>query len=103
MMEMFHVMTLFCLLFVLQVFSEEAKDLDCASLCEQVDSGFAGICCGHEYCDCDSGSDIPLECPPEEVFCDKIGECVSILGQECAEADYCCAGDKPTTTPKPVE
>ena len=30
---------------------------------------------GHEYCDCDSGSDIALECPPDEVFCDKIGKC----------------------------
>ena len=28
---------------------------------------------------------------------------MSILGQECAEADYCCAGDMPTTTPKPAE
>ena len=38
--------TTLCVLFVLQVFSEEAKELDCASLCEQVDSGYAGICCG---------------------------------------------------------
>ena len=77
---------------------------------------------GHEYCDCDSGSDIPLVCPPDELFCDAIGEfklqnvhkfhaqkkalflepflgdCVHIFGQECSDTDYCCAGDKPTTT-----
>ena len=29
---------------------------------------------GHDYCDCDSGSDSALECPPGEVFCDKIGQ-----------------------------
>lgn len=87
-------------MFVLQVFSEEAREplLDCASLCEQVDTGFAGICCGQEYCDCDSGSDLPLECPPDEQFCDEIGDCVPILGQECAEAEYCCAGNTSTTT-----
>ena len=37
---------LFCVVFVLQVLSEDARELDCASLCEQVDSGLAGICCG---------------------------------------------------------
>ena len=83
------------LVFVLQVLCDEESQprLDCGSLCEQVDSGLAGICCGkmksenvenivilwleltgHEYCDCDSGSDIALECPPEEVFCDKISQ-----------------------------
>ena len=29
---------------------------------------------GHEYCDCDSGSDVVLTCPPDELFCDNIGE-----------------------------
>ena len=32
------------------------------------------IVTGHEYCDCDSGSDLPLMCPPEELFCDAIGK-----------------------------
>ena len=26
------------------------------------------------------------------------GDCVPILGQECAEAEYCCAGNTSTTT-----
>ena len=80
-----------CVLFVLQVFSHEASQpkFSCASLCDQVDFGYAGICCGkikyksekqtffvtgHEYCDCDSGSDVPQVCPPDELFCDAIGE-----------------------------
>ena len=85
-----------CVFFVLQVLceGEEASQakFSCASLCEQVDFGYAGICCGkfkliikekktlfrfvtgHEYCDCDSGSDIPLVCPADELFCDAIGE-----------------------------
>ena len=88
------VITLICVLSFLQVFSEEASQpkFSCTSLCEQVDFGFAGICCGrinikrereknklfkivtgHDYCDCDSGSDIPLACPADEVFCDAIG------------------------------
>ena len=29
---------------------------------------------GQEYCDCDSGSDLPLVCPPDEQFCDEIGQ-----------------------------
>ena len=93
MMLKLRVITPLCVLFVLQVFSEEASqpEFSCASLCEQVDFGYAGICCGkiknikvkkklflfvtgHEYCDCDSGSDIPLVCPPDELFCDLIGE-----------------------------
>ena len=94
MMLKLHVITPLCVLFVLQVFSEEASQpkFSCASLCDQVDFGYAGICCGkiknikvnknkifllvtgHEYCDCDSGSDIALECPPQEVFCSKIGQ-----------------------------
>ena len=31
---------------------------------------------GHEYCDCDSGSDLPRVCPADELFCDNIGEYV---------------------------
>ena len=27
-----------------------------------------------------------------------LGDCVPILGQECAEAEYCCAGNTSTTT-----
>jgi len=94
------VITPLCVLFVLQVFSDEASQpkLCCASLCDQVDFGYAGICCGHEYCDCDSGSDIPLVCPTDELFCDAIGDCVHIFGQQCSEAEYCCAAEKPTTT-----
>ena len=87
-----HVITPLCVLFVLQVFSDEARQpkLSCASLCEQVEFGYVGICCGkikykseknklffvtgHEYCDCDSGSDVSLVCPPDELFCDAIGE-----------------------------
>ena len=42
----FQMINLFCVVFVLQVLSEDARELDCASLCEQVDSGLAGICCG---------------------------------------------------------
>ena len=36
------------LVFVLQVLCDEESQpsLDCGSLCEQVDSGLAGICCG---------------------------------------------------------
>ena len=43
----FSVITL-SLVFVPQVLSVEASDhgLDCGSLCEQVDSGLAGLCCG---------------------------------------------------------
>ena len=92
MMLKLHVITQLCVLSFsfLQVFSEEASHpkFSCTSLCEQVDFGFAGICCGrinfkherimkivtgHDYCDCDSGSDIPLACPADEVFCDAIG------------------------------
>ena len=42
------VITPLCVLFVLQVFSDEASQpkFSCASLCEQVDFGYAGICCG---------------------------------------------------------
>jgi len=100
MMLKLHVITPLFVLFFLQVFSEEARELelDCISLCKQVDSGFAGICCGQEYCDCDSGSDVPLVCPADEVFCDAIGDCVYIFGQECSETDYCCDGDNSTTT-----
>ena len=31
------------------------------------------IVIGHEYCDCSTGSDTPLPCPDETVFCDLIG------------------------------
>ena len=38
------------LVFVLQVLSGSVEEsqprLDCGSLCEQVDSGLAGVCCG---------------------------------------------------------
>ena len=93
MMLKLQVITPLCVLFVLQVFSAEASQpkFSCGSLCGQVDFGYAGICCGkiknikvkkklflfvtgHEYCDCDSGSDIPLVCPPDELFCTAIGE-----------------------------
>ena len=91
MMLKLRLITPLCVLFVLQVFSEEASQpkFSCASLCEQVDLGYAGICCGkikkikvkktffvtgHEYCDCGSGSDIPLMCLPDELFCNGIGE-----------------------------
>ena len=48
MMLKLHVKTPLCVLLVLQVFSQEASQpkLSCASLCEQVDFGYAGICCG---------------------------------------------------------
>ena len=38
---------LFCFLFVLQVYSDEAiqPKLTCASMCAKVDYGNAGICC----------------------------------------------------------
>lgn len=86
----FFFVILFCFLFVLQVCSEDAfqPKLTCASMCEQVEFGNAGICCsktnpknrnkqlfkvitGHDYCDCGSGSNIPRQCPTDEVFCDK--------------------------------
>ena len=94
MMLRLRVITPLCVFFVLQVLSEEASQpkFSCASLCEQVDFGYAGICCGkfkfniqvkkklfpfvtgHEYCDCESGSDVPLVCPADELFCDAMGE-----------------------------
>ena len=48
MMFKLQVITPLCVLSFLQVFSQEAGQpkLSCASLCEQVDSGYAGICCG---------------------------------------------------------
>ena len=42
MMVKVHLMTLSLVLFV----KESQPRLDCGSLCEQVDSGLAGICCG---------------------------------------------------------
>ena len=48
MMLKLHVITPLCMLFVLQVFSHEAiqPKFSCASQCEHVDFGYAGICCG---------------------------------------------------------
>ena len=48
MMLKLQVITPLCVLFVLQVFSEEASQpkFSCGSLCGQVDFGYAGICCG---------------------------------------------------------
>ena len=48
MMFKLQVITPLFVMFVLQVFSQEASQpkLSCASLCEQVGSGYAGICCG---------------------------------------------------------
>ena len=60
-MAKFYVITLCCVLFVLQalsdqpiggqysdhVISDQSEDrFTCASLCDQVDFGYAGICCG---------------------------------------------------------
>ena len=44
-----HVSTQLCLLYVLHVLGDEASQpkFNCASLCEQVDFGYAGICCGN--------------------------------------------------------
>ena len=39
-----------------------------------------------------------MSCPEGELFCDLIGDCVHIFGQECTEADFCCAKDDSTTT-----
>ena len=39
-----------------------------------------------------------MSCPEGELFCDLIGDCVHIFGQECSEADFCCAKDDSTTT-----
>ena len=38
-----------------------------------------------------------MSCPEGELFCDLIGDCVHIFGQECAEADFCCVKDDSTT------
>jgi len=78
----------------------------CATICDGIDTGLSGLCCGNQYCDCGSGSDIPMSCPEGELFCDLIGDCVHIFGQECVEADFCCVKDDSTpevssTTQKP--
>ena len=49
MMLNLHVITPLFVMFVHQVFSHEATDLDCASLCDQVEFGYAGICCGIKF------------------------------------------------------
>ena len=48
MMVKLPVITVSWVLLVLQVLGDEARQprQDCAYLCEQVDSGYAGICCG---------------------------------------------------------
>ena len=37
-----------------------------------------------------------MSCPEGELFCDLIGDCVHIFGQECVEADFCCVKDDST-------
>jgi len=116
-----HVPLLLTIVYILQVYSssEDQSELsmrltdqselseapehnfNCASLCEQVDTGYAGICCGHEFCDCSSGSDLPMTCPEGAVFCDLTGYCVHLNGEECSEAEYCCNQDH--TTPATTE
>ena len=55
-----HMITLTCVLVVLQVFGDESSQprLECSSLCEQANSGFAGVCCGKM----DSEKRVNLKC-----------------------------------------
>ena len=43
--------TLLAIVYILQVYSSNlAPELDCETLCEEVDNiGYAGICCGNKF------------------------------------------------------
>lgn len=37
----------------------------------KLNKSYSIVITGHDYCDCESGSNIPIQCPVDEVFCDK--------------------------------
>ena len=43
---------------------------------------------GIQYCDCSSGSETPLTCPDETVFCDLVGRSLTLQGLNSPKFKY---------------
>ena len=61
---------------------------DCNLFCSGQDAGLNGACCNDYYCDCETNS--PHSCPDDQVYCDKLGGCTDLFGQDCNGLDFCC-------------
>jgi len=67
---------------------KKVQEDDCILFCSGQDAGLNGACCNDYYCDCETNS--PHYCPDDQVFCDKLGGCTDLFGQDCNGLDFCC-------------
>ena len=70
--------------------------LDCTEICGGADEGNIGSCCSSSYCDC--GTQTPINCNSNEVFCDNVGMCSDLGDGTCEGTDWCCSDGTTSTS-----
>ena len=63
--------------------------IDCSTFCAATDKEAVGECCSSEYCDCRDGSH--RSCGEGEVWCEELGICNNLYGQDCYGSGFCCS------------